>query len=510
VAWTCAEVDALWATGRRDEARELLDKVKDSAIDAAGLPILLRQAMLATDAAARFSAVTDAYRIDPRNADLRGLRAVMLERAGQAAYARVDYVAALVADPANPLRRDDLASFYLRQGDLAEAVATWSEGLDEKSPDSLLVRAAFWGRVSGAPLAPAVAKLAESRKTRYAGWLALLPADTFWDEAGYAALHLPTEHEQREPSVFWSRLLEQLRAGDWTGAAGEMSSAPTEAASADPSLLAALRATASVRLGKVPAETGIAWPGGTPGEAAHRWWGVIAAALRGDAAAGAEFAAVASGPQAASAALLAAGWPGPALALADRTAAAKPETPGWLRFGVLQVLRMVRGPAEALAWGETLPKYPETDYTVASLKLAAGRPDAEAALRRLATRADDTAFASGWLLATWLLEQGRAAEAETLVAATPGLAASPEGAALRARAALATGRKEEARKIFEPLAERSLEAGAWLAREAFAAGDLATARKLTEFWAARYPDDLQLRANLVAVQAAEAKAEGAR
>jgi hypothetical protein len=503
VAWTCAEVDALWATGRRDAARELLLQVKSGATGAGGVPIWLREAMLGADPAARFEAIATAYRLDPANADLRGLRAVLLERAGQPAYARVDYVAALVADPANPLRRDDLASYYLRQGDLGTAVLTWREGLGEKSPDFMWVRSAFWGRVAGLPPAPALVQNAQSRKARYAGWLALLPADRMWDEAGYAALHLPAEHAQREPSVFWLRLLERLAAGDWVAAGEAMRAAPTAAAAADPLFLASLRATAAVRLGKPPVETGITWPVAEGGPAAHRWRGVIAAALRGDPAAGAEFTAVATGPHAAVAALIAAGWTGPALDLADWPAAAREETPGWLRYGLLQARRLVRGAPDALAWGETLPEYPETDYAVASLKLAAGRADAEPALRRLAARKDDTGHAASWLLATRLLELGRADEAAALVAACATLAGSPEGRALRARAALAAGRKDEARTLFEPLAETSLEAGAWLAREAFAAGDLATARRLTEFWAARYPDELQLRANLNAIIAAE-------
>jgi hypothetical protein len=283
VAWTCAEVDALWATGRREAARDLLAKVKNDYNGPEGVPVFLREAMLGADPAARFEALAKAYRLDPANADLRGLRAVLLERAGQPAYARVDYVAALVADAGNPLRRDDLASFYLRQGDVGTAVVTWREGLGEKSPDFMWVRSVFWGRVAGLPLAPAVVQLAQSRKSRYAGWLASLPPDRLWDEAGYSALHLPVEHAQREPSVFWLRLLESLRQGDWAAAGEAMRAAPTAAAAADPLLLASLRATAAVRAGKAPAGTGVAWPVTGGGPAAHRWRGVVAAALSGDA-----------------------------------------------------------------------------------------------------------------------------------------------------------------------------------------------------------------------------------
>ncbi|AKC83530.1 hypothetical protein IMCC26134_13470 [Verrucomicrobia bacterium IMCC26134] len=503
LAWICAEVDVLWASDRCEEAKSLLAKVTDGSPGSFELPILLRQAMLATDGAARFEELAIAYRIDPMNADLRGLRAILQERTGQTAQARVNYVAALAADPGNQLRRDDLASFYLRQGDLATAVRTWREGLDEKSPDYLWVRVVFWRRMLGVPALDAAEGLPAVRRARFVGWLADLPPDRFWDEKGYLALNLPDAHAQTEPSVFWLRLLEQIRGGDWAGAGDFISSAPTRAASIAPSLLASLRTTVAVRQGKSPADVGLASPGPFPLAGAHRWWWVTAKALRGGREAIAEFTPVAMGPQAASAALLAAGWNGPAVALAGWSSASTLDTPGWIRLGLLEARRMVRGTLDALVWGRTLPEYPETDYAVAALKLSAGRSDAVSDLRQLAADEGATGYAAGLLLATWLMERDHVAEATALVESTPALAAAPEGVALLARAHLAAGRKDEASKLYAPLAEISLEAGAWLAREAFAKGDLDNARWLTEFWLRQYPEDTQLRANLALVVAAQ-------
>jgi len=506
VLWACAEIDAALVAGRREEARALLAALPSEV--AGAVSILLRKALIDADPAQRFQAMEDAYRAEPGNADFRSLRAGLLERRGEAAYARVDYVAALVADRENPLRRDDLASFYLRQGDLATAVQTWREGLDERSPDYQWVRAVFWGRVLGLPKPEAAAKLSESRKSRFAGWLATLPEDRFWDEGGYAALHLPAAFEGREPAVFWLRTMEALRVGDWNSAATMLAVAPSNAVAASPALVAALRVTAAVRAGTEAGRTGIAWPGTADG--AHQWWAVTAKALRGDAAAVDEFSRVATGPLGAAAAFLAAGWTGPALALADPVESAGTGSPDWVRYGLLEARRTVRGPADALAWGERLPAYPPTDYAVAALKLGAGRTaEAEATLRGLATRGDDTGFAAAWLLGTWLLEQRRAAEAAEVVALASELSKSPEGAGLRARAALALGRADEAAKLYEPLAEISLEAGTYLARTAFATGDWVRARTLTKFWLERMPDNLQLRANLAAVVVAETEARAA-
>lgn len=507
VDWRCAELDGWAIAGRIEDVRAALASLPAGEADA--VPLLLRKVIYLGDPAARMQAMEEAYRRDPGDADMRALRAAVLEQAGQAAYARVDYTAALVADPANPLRRDELASFYLRQGDLLAAADTWREGLDAKSPDFQWVRAAFWGRVLGRLRPEAAATLPEARKARFAGWLATLPDGTFWDEAGYAALHLPGSHAEREPTVFWSRVLERLRTGEWTVLESELAAAPNPAKAMAPTLLAALRLTTAVRAGAEPARTGIEWPKtGTDG---HRWWAVSERALRGEAASGDEFAAVARGPMAATATLLAAGWPGAALAVEGAEDSRVEATPGWVRYGLLEARRLAVGPEAALKWGAGLPPYPETDYALAALRLAGGdAAAAEPVLRGLAERKDDTGFAAGWLLATWWLEQGRTAEAGALAEKAPALAGTPEAAGLRARAALAAGKTAEAAELLAPFAEQSLEAGAFLARVAFEAGDLGRARALTEFWAERYPDNLGLRENLNAIAEKETKSASER
>jgi Flp pilus assembly protein TadD len=499
VGWMCAEVDRLVNSGRREDARKLLAGA--TAVDAAAVPLVMRRALLADTPAELQRAFEQAYRLDPTNADLRSLRASALESVGQPAYARVDYVAALLADPRNPMRRDELASFYLRQGNLPDAVATWREGLGPLSPDFLWERALFWGRVIG-QAAPDMALAGESRRTRFAGWLAAMPADKFWDEAGYGNLHLPAAHAQREPAVTWLRLLEFVRTGDLTSALATLQQAPAVAVATAPALHAALRLTLAVRTGAKPVDTGIAWP--VSRGAGHRWWDVLGAASRGDRDASAELTGVATGPQAVVATLLAAGWTGPACALADWAQAAKLGTPGWVQFGLLQARRMVEGPAKALVWAEGLPPVPEIELVRAELQLGAGRTgEATKTLQRLATLANDTGYAAGWTLAIWLLEQGEHLKAAEVVAGSPQLRGTIAGTELRARCLLAGGRAAEAKTLYESIADNSLEAGAYLARQAFSRRDWAEARRLTEYWLGRLPDNLVLRANLEAIATAE-------
>jgi hypothetical protein len=72
--------------------------------------------------------------LDPRNPDIRSFRAQLLEAAGRGPEARVEYVAAHVAEPGNPLLRDQLAEFYARQGSFDLALRTWRDAADA-TPD---------------------------------------------------------------------------------------------------------------------------------------------------------------------------------------------------------------------------------------------------------------------------------------------------------------------------------------------------------------------------------------
>jgi hypothetical protein len=303
-------------------------------------------------------------------------------------------------------------------------------------------------------------------------------------------------------------VLEHLRNSEFDQALTILRQAPVVAVTAAPALHAALRLTLAVRAGAQPIDTGIAWP--VTRGTGHRWWDVLGSAVKGDRAASAELVAVAGGPNVVAATLLAAGWTGPACALTNWTAAAKADTPVWVQFGLLQARRQVQGPAAALAWAETLPAVPETDLVRAELQLAGGRvKQAVATLQLLAVRPDDIGYAAGWTLATWQLEQGLTSEAETTVTRAPRLRDVPLGIELLARCALAGGRPAEAQKLYTSIQQESLAAGAYLARQAYIRHDWAEARRITAYWLSRLPDNLELRANLEAIAAAERAGGGA-
>ena len=502
VSWLCADADRLIASNHVDEARILLSRRSFSGTDDVGR--LLRLAMVSANRPADLARYLDqAYRLDPKNADVRTLRGQLLEKAGQPEYARMEFIAALAADPQNPLQRDQLGSFYLRQRDLSQAAQVFSEKLGPEVPDYLWERAAFLARLLGRP-SPDAKTLPAERRSTYAGWLVQLPSAQLWDGGGYAALHLSPDHELSRPSAFWLGLAERLRVGDEPAAMQRMAKATRPVIGEAPALHASLRLALAVRGGLGLKEAGITFP--APFENEHQFVRQLRAAAAGQLtpAAVAEVTRVLRSKNAFAACFLAEGWPAPAVALADLDAATT--APEWLQFGLLHALGGVRGTVAALAFASRLPPQPATDFARAGLLLTSGREaEALALLENLARGKGDVAYSAGWLRATRLVELQRFPEALATLDGCGELRAAVPAGELRARIALLRGDPKAAENQYRILREQSLEAGAFMARQAFVARDWREARRLTTYWLEKLPDNLQLRQNLVAIAEEEKK-----
>lgn len=502
--WLAYDADRLAAAGRRDEAIALLEgRTFAGAEDCARL---MRLALLRRDDPAQAAALLQrAFAADPRNPDLRTFRGQVLEAAGQAGLARVEYVAALVAKPGDPLLRDQLAEFYLRTARIAEAVQTWRDGLGPEMPDFLWFKCLFWERVAlprpgsapacpPGPLEPAV------------NFLRQLPPSRFFDATAFASVRDGARLAASRQELFWLQLLQDLADGREAAALERLETRGYRGSAWDPELESVLRIVLKFRLQqRTPAPGDFAVQPRADSrhflfDQVERW---ARSAVEDVATLPPETREFLSGPRAFAGILLAAGWIEAGLRLAGEQPA-DPGAPEWYRYAVAQGLRLNRGPAEALAFLRDQPPSPLLDLVRGELLFALRRaPEAEQVMRPLAGRADDTGLRAAWLLASHELGRGDAATCEALVAGNARLAASPRGAELRARMALARRDLAAATRHYEAAADDSLEAGIFLSRLAFQRRDWAAARRLTEALVARYPDELTLQANLEAIARAE-------
>ena len=498
-AWTLATVDALMGNGKGAEARRLLETQRDW--PTGGEPQrLIRLALLQApaDLNAAWELLDKAYEMDPRNADVRSFRAQVLEAAGRVPEARVEYVAALVAEPGNALRRDQLASFYVRQGDFDHAVPTWLEAEQGAgTTDFMALKGRFWAQVVDPALGSrfATAGAADSSNPWRTAldaielappgrWLAVVP--------GGVASALRQHGE-----IWWLELLDQIQAGDEPAVAMALAAQPGQATAMAPELSAALRTVLALRANKSLA--GIIWPVLARGAVRTSFFEqleklTMAARATGGKPADAATVAMARHAAGISYVFAAAGWREVALRMHpwDQTTAA----PEPMLYTLAMCMKLNRGAAAAAAMLRDRPGALLQGLAGECL-LASGAVDD--GLKKLTEVAKDPTAAglrAGWLVGLASLDRGDLAGARTVVTASSALASSPRGNEILAKIALAEGHPEEATRLYRLAAEAgSAEGRTWLLREAVAAGNATKAQAAAMILREQLPDELQTRAN---------------
>jgi len=500
--WLALDVDRLLAASKPDEARLLLESMKFAG--EADLGRQLRLALLAPTPLEAWAALNEAVRIDPTNADARSFRAQILERAGATEAARVEYVAALVANPEDPVRRDQLAQFYRRHGGTAQALQTWRDGLTPTAPDFFWLRTLLWERLFGAG-ERAVPEASAGVWSSLIEALTELPPDRFWSEAAIADPAQARLAAER-PEVELLSLLENLREGREGAAATDAAALSPSTHVLAPAGIAVVQAVLRWRAtALVPAWGDL--PAKLPGLEEH----VLIDQLRewpGEALPP-ETATLLSGPHAWTALMLGSGWPQAALIMAGEglTTPAQ-EVPEWYHYGLAVALRQNEGAIAALTYLQAVPATPALQLLAAEIGWTQESPEARGQLETLATNSGDVGYRAAWLLAVDALGRADWAQAQAWIEEHPGLVRSVTGRELLARTALSSGRPEQAAAIYTELGTSSLEAGMYLSRVAFTAGDWAQARELTEALMADFPAQIELRRNLEKITAAEQAAEG--
>ena len=493
--WLAYDADECLRRGKPEEARALLTTTTFAG--PADCSRLLRLAILNADRPAEavkyFNA---AYAADPHNPDLRSFRAQILENAGQLELARVEYVAAQAANPANPLLRDQLAEFYLRQHDYPLAVQTLGQNLADGSFDSLWVKARFWGRVTS-PLTPVSGPCPPGSLQALADLLAKLPPDRFWDEAAFSKLRQAPAYAAGRQEVYWLRLLQNLRDGREKEALEQLQENHFRAHSWNRELQSSLLIFLHYRKTKQAPQ-----PGDFDSELKerHALFDSIASWCNGQA--NTELQSFAAGPYAFAGACLASGWVEAALQLVP-TDRALPDAPEWFRYGLVQALRLNRSPAAALAFATKQPPTSLLRLAIGELCLAEGnRERATAELKTVAAENSDAGYRAAWLLAGDALQQRKPAEAVAFVSAQPKLAASLAGKEYIARAAMMAGDENRAVQLYRAMEKDSAEAKVFLARRAFAARQWGEARRLTLALSVQFPDELSFREALLKIDKA--------
>lgn len=506
--WLILDADALTIAGKPREAEKLLRSRtlpgKDDAARLARLAILVAP----RDLNEAWRLLDQASALDPRSADLRSFRGQMLETVGRYGEARVEYVAALVADPQNTMLRDQLAEFYQRRGLFDLALQTWEEGLANSSFDFPWVKVAFWSRVIQ-PLPLDAEKVPPGDLQPLARWLIALPAGVFWNSNTFNELPQANRYAKDRQELFWLHLLGALQTHQEAAATELLDYDRFRLRSWDPDLVLALRRILHYRQKRSLNPPNLPAVSAKPATNQHQFLvqlSTLAAAERSGTKTPVppDYDALLRGPDAFTAAFLAAGWRAAALDLHPPTPAAV-AGPDWLAYGLAQALRMNRGNRPALDFIAAQKPTPELELLAAEILIAENQTQtALDRLAKLAVQPNDAGYRASYLLALANLELNKLDEARRWITQHPGLAADVTGKELIARITMLQGQEAQAAALYRAIANESIEAKTYLARKAFANKQWAEARRYTQELIKLLPDELKLRENLLAIEQAEA------
>jgi tetratricopeptide (TPR) repeat protein len=502
-AWTLTEVDGLIANAKGPDARILLDAAKGwNPPDEAQRLMRLALLMAPDDMTAAWQQLENAYSLDPKNADVRSFRGQIMEALGRWPEARVEYVAALVSEPDNALRRDQLAQFYIRCGDFDHAVPTWLDVTEDRSAGFMEVKGRFWARVVN----PALASGSPIHWQNKGGaWSVALDAMELAPPGHWIASTDATHTDalRMHGEVWWLNLLDVFQSGNEADASTSLAAQPVMAANMAPELSAALRTVLALRAER--SLENIVWPQLPRGSSSPAWFeqlrNLTAAARASAATDNPAILAVARHPAAIALTFAAGGWREAALRLHpwDSTAG----LPDDMTYTIAMCHRLNRGPAAAATFLANASS-PLLNGLAAECLIASGKiPDG---LKRLAATASDNSDAgrrAAWLLCLASLEQRDFPTAAATLASSPGFADSLPGKEIAAKLALATGKTAEASALYkEAAAAGSPEGATWVLREAVKSGNHDASKEASMDLRELLPDVMQSRANQLHLPAA--------
>lgn len=512
-AWMVLDADRLLLEGRRKEALQLLQSRTFS--HKADVGRLIRLALILTneDPKKAWAYLGEAYAKDPQNPDVRSYRAKLLESVGKSTLAHREYQAASRLDPQNLFLKDQLAEFYVRQGQYPQALAIWQENLTAPSLDTIWIKTLFWSKIAK----PITFDWKENPMPQgnldpLIQYLVRLNPDEFWNQNAFNRVANRQYFLKNRQETFWLQLASFLLNQQENEANQMLKYNPFTATSWNPELEVALkrvlayRNTGSLKLN--PSD----FP---PKELSYKKPKETESSLFQDLeelAQEEENQAVPEGmrnlllsKEIFSALFIAAGWNEIGLKL--HTLAVIPnDFPDSVVLGLAKAIQENRSSLEAMEFAAVQEPSPELTLYVAELQIAGG--DSEEALQKLIKLAQvesEVGYRSAWLSSLIFMEKGNYEQARIAIYSHPHLAYDQLGQETLARIAHQDGDTDLAVRLYAAIEKDSPEARSYLARKAFNDKDWKRARELTEQLIKDYPDNALLKENLEKIKEEEKK-----
>lgn len=506
-SWTFLDADILSLSGEQDNAINLLNGTSLTNSDEASRLTRLAILLAEKDIYKSYDLLSEAVEIAPKDPDVRSFRGQILEKLGKKELARIEYVAALVAQPKNPMLGDQLADFYRRQNNFDLAIRTWQETLSKSPLDYLALKTKFWSKVvlsENKTIQPITIERGALKPT--VQWMSQLDHHEFWNETSYNQLPQPHLYLEERQELTWLKIVHHLKNQDEKSAYKLLLSNKFKKNSVQPELELALQRVLNFRLNN---EIFSNWDSeNIQPLSSHQFFDEIqnwAKSVTNGNPLSPESSLVqfVQSPQIFTGLFMAAGWREVALVLDNGNDAAS-EMPEWFVYGLAQCKRYNRGLMDAVVYLSSNAKTPKLKLLKAEMLLAAEKNNEGLALLELLSKDDSSVgFRSSWILSLAYMDMAEYNKALSVINANRSLANHTNGIEIKARIAVIQNKLQDAANLYASIVNDSIEAQAFLAKISYQQKNWKQAAQLTEASLNVLPDSMELRKNIQLIRAKE-------
>lgn len=510
--WTFLDAQKQIIDGNSTEAVKILQASQFKGKDETDRLVRLAALFVADDPKRAWNYLTEAAKQDPANPDIRIFRASLAEMLNRSQTAHSDYIAAVQSDPENPIRREQLADFYLRTQQYPQAMTILQDTMTEPSSDSIWLKTLFWGKVAF-PVKKTWkgAEIPDGATKEFVAYLNAIPEGFFWNESAFSQLPNTQYYLDNLQEAFWLQLISDLKKGNESQASERITQNAFAPISWAPELEKAIKTIISFRqerqstseaLSLFPRASDIENPkelvqlladlSNTPQD---QLFTAIPLDLHDFLLSKEAFAIP----------FLAAEWNEAAIQL-HALREFPSSFPGWIAASFTEALNQNRDTKTALDFATAQKPSPPLSLLVA--KLALNNEDkvtAFNALKGIYTSNDTHGRKAALMLGQFLMDHNNPEDAKKALMAQPELANDTAAKELLARIAVQEDDIEKATAIYKTLESQSAEAKSFLARKAFADKKWTRARQLTEALLREFPENATLQDNLKKISVEEKK-----
>lgn len=527
-SWLVLDADALLLENKRNEAIALLKSKQFEGSKDTGRLVRLALLYVLEQPKVAWDYLSEAYKKDPDSPDVRSYRAKLLESIGRPALALSEYRAAITAMPKNLFLRDQLAEFYVRSKQYAEALKIWTNSLDLPGSDPIWIKALFWNKV--AILADfdwnKIPVQEGTLKPLIEYYLALKPAQ-FWDQEAFTKIEGNQRFLKSQQSTFWLRLIQALKNKNGKEASDLLNANLFASHSWSTDLEAALKQIQSYReSGNLTLDSispmqieGRKKPAAQEkqnvNQGKHRFFVELSDLSKSTTLEPTkskipdDIHKLLTGPFAYPVAFLAAAWYETAIDLMTEEVVPD-DYSDWIVTGLIAAMREAKGNDAAIAFAQKQKQSPTVDLMIGELYISNKKlDDALKQLTPLIKSENDNNVASSaaFFIALIYMDREDFKAAKSFIVKNAPLFKDVTEKELLARIALVENDVPEATKLYASIKDQSSEAKSFLARKAFEDKEWTLARQYTEELLKTYPDNPVLRDNLEKVIQEQQKAK---